>query len=192
MVVRVVPLEKTHDSKEFDCTEEWMVLDEDKADAADMNTFLQRRALDQAKRGVSKTFVVLETEGTGPNRVIAYYSTSAGHLTPDNLPKVVSPTMTIPVIHLLRLAVDKKYQGRRVGKRLLAYFFSRAVIVAQEMGIHAVVLEPLNEHVRTFYEKFGFQPLPGDPGRMYLSMRDLKAWLEAHEPELLSEETAAP
>ena len=186
MVVRVVPLEKSHDSKEFDCTEEWMVLEEDRANAADMNTFLQRRALDQAKRGVSKTFVVLETEGMGPNRVIAYFSTSVGHLQPDDLPKVVSPNMTIPVIHLLRLAVDKKHQGRRIGKRLLAYFFSRAVIVAHEMGIHAVVLEPLNEHVKAFYEKFGFLALPGDPERMYLSMRDLKAWLDAHEPELLS------
>ena len=179
MVIRVVPLEKSHDSKDFDCTEEWMVEEEDRADAADMNAFLQRRAIDQAKRGVSRTFVVLEAEDERPDRVIAYYTTSAGHLKPDDLPKVVSPNMTIPVIHLLRLAVDKRYQGRGIGKRLLAYFFSRAVVVADEMGIHAIVLEPLNDHVRAFYERFGFQPLPGDPDRLFLSMRELRAWLLA-------------
>ncbi len=184
--MRIVPLEKSHDSKEFDCTEDWMVEEEDKADAAGMNEFLHRRALDQAKRGVSKTFVVLETDGEQPNRVIAYYSTSAGHLQPDALPKVVSPHMTIPAIHLLRLAVDRRRQGGRIGKRLLAYFFSRAVVVANDMGIYAVVLEPLNDHVRTIYEKFGFQPLPGNPGRMYLSIRDVRAWLQARTPEPLN------
>lgn len=186
-MIRIVPIEKSHDSKEFDCTEEWMVEEEDRADAADMNAFLQRRALDQAKRGVSRTFVVLETDGEQPNRVIAYYSTSVGHLKPDDLTKVVSPHMTIPVIHLLRLAVDRRYQNRKIGKRLLAYYLSRAVLVADETGIYAVVLEPLNAHVRGFYERFGFQSLPNDPGRMYLSMRDVRAWLQAGTPEQVSD-----
>lgn len=176
-MIGIVPLEKSHDTKGFDCTEEWMAEEANLADAPDMNEFLQRRALDQAKRGVSKTFVVVETDGEHPNRVIAYYSTNVGHLQPGALPKVVSPHMTIPVIHLLRLAVDKRYQGRRIGKRLLAHFVTRAVAVANDMGVSAVVLEPLNDHVRAFYERFGFRALPGDAGRMYVSMRDVRAWL---------------
>ena len=168
---------------EFDCTEDWMVEQKDKEDAADMNTFLQRRALDQAKRGVSRTFVVLDTDGEQPDRIIAYYSTSTGHLKSDDLPKVVSPNTTIPVIHLLRLAVDKRHQNKRMGKRLLAYFFSRAVMVAQAVGVYAVVLEPLNDHVREFYERFGFKTLPSDPGRMYISMRDVMAWMQSVAPE---------
>jgi GNAT superfamily N-acetyltransferase len=182
-VIRILPLEKSHDSKQFDCTQEWMVEEEDKADAADMNAFLQRRALDQAKREISKTFVVLDTNGEEPNRILAYYSTSVGHLQPDDIPKVVSSSMTIPVIHLLRLAVDKQYQGKGIGKRLLAYFFTRAILVAQETGTYAVVLEPLNDQVRDFYDRFGFQPLPHDNGRMYLSIRDARAWLQARTSE---------
>jgi GNAT superfamily N-acetyltransferase len=182
-VIRIVALERSHDTKEFDCTENWMVEEEDKADAADMNEFLHRRALDQAKRGVSKTFVVLEEDGERPGRVIAYYSTSAGHLKPDDLPKVVSSTMTIPVIYLLRLAVDKRYQNMKIGRRLLAYFLSRAVEVANEIGVYAVVLEPLNSRVRKFYELFGFRPLPDDPGRMVISMKDVRAWQQARTPE---------
>ena len=132
------------------------------------------------------TFVALETDGEQPNRAVAYYSTCVGHLKSDDLTKVVSPNMTIPVIHLLRLAVDKRYQNRKLGKRLLAYFFSRAVVVAEETGIYAVVLEPLNDHVRGFYERFGFKSLPDDPGRMYISIRDVRAWLQARAPELLN------
>lgn len=185
-MIGIFQLEKSHDIKEFDCTEEWMVEDGDKADAADMNEFLRRRALDLSKRGVSRTFVVLETDGEQPDRVIAYYSASAGHLASDDLPKVVSPNMTIPVIHLLRLAVDKRYHNRKIGKRLLAYFFARAVVVADETGIYTVVLEPLNDRVRGFYERFGFQSLPGSPGRMVISMRDVRVWQQARAPEKLN------
>ena len=80
-MIRIVKLEKSHDSKQFDCTQEWIVEDNDKADAADMNEFLRRRALDQSKRGVSMTFVALETDGEQTNRAVAYYSTCVGHLT---------------------------------------------------------------------------------------------------------------
>ncbi len=94
--------------------------------------------------------------------------------------------MTFPVVHLLRLAVDKRYQNKKIGRRLLAYFLSRAVAVAAETGIYAVVLEPLNDQVRCFYERFGLKSLPNDPGRMVVSMRDVRSWSQARTPDQLN------
>ena len=155
-----------------------MVEEEDLEAAAEMNIFLQRHALDQMKRGVSRTFILRDNEGADPNRVVGYYSTSVAHLLPEYMPNVVSPRMTIPVLLLLRLAVDKEFHRRGYGSKLFIYMLHQLTHLASETGIHALVLEPLNEHVRGFYEKFGLCPLPDDPRRMYIRVREIGAWLK--------------
>jgi GNAT superfamily N-acetyltransferase len=180
LVIIIEPLAKIHDCKQFDCTEEWMTEDKDRAAAAEMNAFLQHHALDQAKKDISKTFVVRGPDTEEPHRVIAYYSTSVGHLQPQQLPNVVSARMTIPVVFLLRLAVDSAFQRNKVGSKLLAYFLIRLVHVARDTGVYALVLEALNERVRGFYERFGLRPLPGDANHMYIRINDIRAWLVAH------------
>ncbi|HLX87661.1 MAG TPA: hypothetical protein VKR22_04260, partial [Acidimicrobiales bacterium] len=62
---------------------------------------------------------------------------------------------------------------------------SRVVRVSDETGVHAVVLEPLNRHVRKFYADFGMRPLPTEPERMYIPVKEVREWLKARAPELL-------
>jgi GNAT superfamily N-acetyltransferase len=78
------------------------------------------------------------------------------------------------------MAVDKQFQGKGIGAHLLVYFLVSLVQVARKVGIHALVLEPLNERVRGYYERFGLLPLPEDPTRMYARVRDIEAWLLDH------------
>jgi hypothetical protein len=77
-----------------------MVEEKDREDAREMNTFLQKHAVEQAKKGISITYVARDEKGDESNRVIACYSTSVGHLMPTDMSKVVSPRMTIPVVYL--------------------------------------------------------------------------------------------
>ena len=157
-----------------------MTEEKDREAAAEMNTFLQHHALDQAKKDISKTFVVRGPHSDDPQRVIAYYTTTVGHLQPRQLPKVVSEQMTIPIVFLLRLAVDNAFQRKKIGSKLLVYFLIRMVQVAQDTGVYALVLEPLNERVRGFYERFGLRPLPGESNQMFVRIKDIRAWLVAH------------
>jgi GNAT superfamily N-acetyltransferase len=154
-----------------------MVADSDREDAAEMNAFLRKHALDQTKKGISRTFVLRDDESEDPHRVIAYYATSVGHLQSGDLPKVVSPRMTIPVAFLQRLAVDRQFQGKGIGTKLLVYFLVKLVHVAGDIGVYALVLEPLNERVRGFYERFGLRPLPEDTTRLYARISDIQVWL---------------
>lgn len=157
-----------------------MVSDEECEGAAEMNAFLRKHALDQAKRGISRTFVLRDEDSEEPDRVIAFYTTSVGHLQPDDLPKVVSPHMTIPVVLLQRLAVDRQFQRLRIGTKLFVHFLVTLVDVAGSIGVYALVLEPLNDRVCEFYARFGLLPLPGDESRMYARVKDIQAWLSAH------------
>lgn len=171
-------LAKSHDCKRFDCTEGWMVEEEDLEAASEMNVFLQRYALDQIKRRVSRSFILRDEKGGDPSRTLGYYSTSVAHLTSEEMPKVVSSQMTIPVLVLLRLAIDKEFQGRGYGSKLFVHVLHQLVQLNTITSVYALVLEPLNEHVRGFYERFGLCSLPGDPTRMYVRVKDIESWLD--------------
>jgi GNAT superfamily N-acetyltransferase len=157
-----------------------MAAEKDLEDAADMNEFLRRYALDQSKKGTSRTFILRDERSETPNRVIAYYTTSVGQLLPTDLPKVVSPRMAIPVAVLQRLAVDKSYHRQGIGTKMLIHYLVRLVRVSHEIGVYALVLEPMNDRVRAFYERFGLQPLPDDRSRLFAKLTDVRGWLVAH------------
>lgn len=48
--------------------------------------------------------------------------------------------------------------------------------LSREIGCFGILTHPLDDGVRTFYRKFGFEDLPGDPRRaMIVRIADLKA-----------------
>ena len=53
---------------------------------------------------------------------------------------------------------------------LLLSALDRAQQASEKVGSHAVVVDPLSENARRFYEKYGFVALAGDASRLYLPM----------------------
>jgi ribosomal protein S18 acetylase RimI-like enzyme len=61
----------------------------------------------------------------------------------------------VPVLRVVRLAVDAKYQGRGIGKALLRFCFELAEKLRDEYGFVGVIVDAKQEAI-AFYEKFGF------------------------------------
>ena len=80
---------------------------------------------------------------------------------------------SIPTTLLGRLAVDKKYQGKGMGKILLIDALKRSFTYSQEIGSFAVVVDPVDNDARKFYEKYDFICLP-DSNKMFLSIKTLE------------------
>ena len=80
----------------------------------------------------------------------------------------------MPVVHLGRLAIDLKAQGKGIGKLLFYDALQRSLIVADQIGIYAVEVYALNESARRFYLKSGFQELSDDPFHLYLSIKSIR------------------
>ena len=143
------PLGSEHSCIDFSCGEP--VLDD----------WLKRRALPNQVSGASRTFVVADQD----HRVWGYYAMAAGAVSHQLATGGVRRNMPdpVPVIVLARLAVDRRAQGAKLGGSLLQDAVKRALNVAQNTGVRALLVHALNEPAKRFYEYYGFQASPTEP-----------------------------
>src|SRR5262245_39315046 len=163
---RPAPIRGIHKSAGFDCGVE------------SLSEWLTRHAHQAQATGSARVFVSADAE----MNVAGYYALAAGEVQPLNaterLMKGQPASRAVPVIILARLAVDQRHRGRGLGRSLLQDALLRCGTVADEIGVHAVVVHALGEDARDFYLRFGFAPSPSDPLHLILLMKDLRAFLD--------------
>ena len=75
---------------------------------------------------------------------------------------------------LARLAADTQAQGIKLGGSLLQDAVNRAVSVAQNTGVRALLAHTLHERPKLFYEYYGFQPSPANALVLMLRLSQAK------------------
>jgi GNAT superfamily N-acetyltransferase len=150
------PLQAGHLLDGFDCGEP--VLDD----------WLKRRAMSNQFSGASRTFVVVDQD----ERVVGYYAVAAGAVAHQLASSAMRRNMPdpVPVLVLARLAVDRRAQGLKLGAALLQDAVKRALAVAENAGVRALLVHALHERARAFYEHYGFQPSPVHPLTLMLRL----------------------
>lgn len=163
------PLDKTiHDIKAFHC------------DKPVMDEFLRRYAAKNAKLGLSKTWVLSESEASGKLAVAAYFTLAVQSVSPDDLHASNLPRYPDPVTLIARLAVDSTYQGKGLGSKTLLSALAQAVkIYHNGLPTYAVVLDVLDDEAMRFYEKFEFfKQLGAYTDKLYVPMAVLQQIFE--------------
>ena len=79
----------------------------------------------------------------------------------------------IPVVVLARLAVDRNYQGRGLGRALFRDAARRIAHAADTIGIRGVVVHAISAEARNFYIALGFDPCPADAMTLVVTLGDL-------------------
>ena len=156
------PLAEADDREHFDCGRD------------SLNQWFRRHAWRNQQSGASRTSVVCETVG---GDVVGYVSLSAAQIERAHLPKPSRRNQPdpLPAILLGQLAVDRRHQGQGYARALLWFALTTAGRLSQEIGCFGVLTHPLDDDVRAFYRRFGFEELPGDPNRsMIVRMIDLE------------------
>ena len=119
--------------------------------------FLQRYAgQNQDRLFVGTTYAALD----GP-RVVGYVTVAVGQIDRDYISSQARgglPRYPLPVLWLARLAVDEAFQGRGLGRRLVACAFAVALQVRAAAGCVGVVVDALPDRVG-FYADLGFVEL---------------------------------
>ena len=126
------------------------------------------------KRDLSRTYVLLET---GTTLVRGYYAISSHCVVFDSLPINLAkglPPISIPVVLIGRLAVDRSVRGQGLGQFLLIDALQRIVRLSQSLGIRAVEVDAIDDTARNFYLKYGFIALNDDPNHLFLPLNVIR------------------
>ncbi len=123
-----------------------------------LDRYLAHQARQDVHRRVSACYVTVDSDS---GRIAGYYTLAAGGVLlsglPDTLVKLLPRYPSVPIARLGRLAVDLRYQGRKLGAALLADALMRAV--RSEIGVFALVVDAKDELAAAFYRHHGFEHL---------------------------------
>lgn len=141
-----------------------------------LDDWLKKRALANQISGASRTFVICEG-----SRVTGYYALASGAVTAASVPGKVRGNMPnpLPVVLLGRLAVDRAWQRKGIGRALFRDAAMRVSQAADVIGIRAIVVHALSNNAREFYLALGFQECPGETFILVVTLQELRAALSA-------------
>jgi GNAT superfamily N-acetyltransferase len=154
------PLAERHDLAEFT------------SGAASLDDWLKRRARGNQVSGATRTFVVSEDR-----RVVAYYAVASSGISVDSALGRFRRNMPdpIPVALLARLAIDRGWQGRGLGRALFRDCAQRVLHAAGSIGIRGIVVHAISEQAKAFYLALGFEVSPLDPMTLMVTLTDVQA-----------------
>jgi GNAT superfamily N-acetyltransferase len=156
------PLIETDDRSRFDCGRE------------SLNQWFGRHAWTNHAAGISRTNIICDAI-TG--EIVGYVTLSAAQIERAFLPRSLQRNKPdpVPVTLLGKLAIHKNYQGKGHARSLLLFALRTALAASRQIGSFGVITHPLDDGVRAFYARWGFQDLPFDPRRaMIVRMIDLE------------------
>lgn len=110
-------------------------------------------------------------------RIAGYVTLSAAQIERAFLPKSQQRNRPDPVPATLlgQLAVGRTFQGQGHAASLLLFALRTALVASETIGSMGVITHPLDDGLRGFYAKWGFQDLPFDPRRaMFVRIIDLR------------------
>jgi GNAT superfamily N-acetyltransferase len=155
------PLAETDDRTQFDCGRD------------SLNSWFRRHAWINHVGSLSRVNVLADTS----QRILGYVTLSAAQIERAYLPKPQQRNRPDPVPATLlgQLGVDKDYQRQGHAASLLLFALRASLRASAIVASVGVITHPLDDGVRAFYARWGFQDLPFDPRRaMMVRIDDLK------------------
>lgn len=123
----------------------------------EIDYFFQKYAgQNQFKHYIGTTYVA-----TNEREIFGFVTVSSGSLSRDELPTHLQkrvPNYPLPILHIVRVGVDKRYQKRGIGKELIFSAFKLALEQQKSVGCVGVVVDAKKSAI-AFYRGLGFVEL---------------------------------
>ncbi len=158
------PLAKSHDRDGFDCGSE------------PLNLFLKQTARQHARRGISRTFVLVEEAAPEPKPILGFFSLNLCQIKSESLSAAEARKLPRDVsgVRLGRLAVAKHLQGQGLGKILLVAAMKKFMEIFNTAGGIGLFVDAKDRKAKTFYEHFGFVSLPSNELELFLPVATIQ------------------
>ncbi|MBF0119151.1 MAG: GNAT family N-acetyltransferase [Desulfobacterales bacterium] len=161
-MIRFENLNRSHNRAGFDCGNK------------KLNEFLNNLAHQNLKKGLSRTFVLVEKNS--PEEILGYYTLAIFELNAEKLPQKFAKKYkgNLPAAKIGRLAVTKVQQKQGLGKHMIINAIKRVVAISEHIGIVGLFVDAKDNIVKDYYLKFGFIPLPDHPLELFLPIETVK------------------
>jgi predicted GNAT family N-acyltransferase len=140
-----------------------------------LDNYIQTQAKQDVNRDLSACYVLNDVN---EKRVIGYYTLSSNSIQKDEFPETLKKKLppsyiNIPTVLLGRLAVDNRDKKKGFGELLLLDALKRCVDFSKELGILAVIVDPIDENAITFYQSYGFILIPSN-NKMFIPIKTIQ------------------
>ena len=156
------PLSEDDERSHFDCGRD------------SLNVWFRRHAWHNHASGISRTNLI---RATSTGLVVGYVTLSAAQIEREFLAKADRRNKPdpLPATLLGQLAIDKAYHGKGHARSLLLFALTVALRASRDFGSFGVITHPIDDQIRSFYQRWGFEDVPFDPRRsMIVRMADLE------------------
>ena len=160
-MLKIELLNKSHNREKFDCG------------VGVLNAFLRKTARQHIKKGISRTFVLIEE--SSPIDVLGFFTLTACEIHSKQLPPEYAKKYppVVPAAKLARLEVNREKQGHGLGTSMMVNAMERVLLVSENLGITGFFADAKDEKARMFYLGFGFLPFP-DSLSLFLPVSSLR------------------
>jgi GNAT superfamily N-acetyltransferase len=134
---------------------------------SDLNAFLKDDAFKNQEELISKTYLCCHSE-----QLVGYITLTTDIIKKEEVlrgKRVSAPYKEYPAIKIARLAVDKNYERRGVGRFLLLVAVGKAVKISKEVGCRFITVDSKKESIE-FYKKGGFTLVKKYESHIYPTM----------------------
>lgn len=144
-----------------------------------LNRYLQQTAKQHNKKGISRTFVLVDIEqlDTGqPQTIIGFFTLAICEIRSSQLPnkwKKKYPS-AIAGVKLARLAVAKAYQRQGIGEILMVEAMKKALIIADNAGVIGLFVDAKDEAAKGYYLRYGFISFVDSPLKLFLPLTTIR------------------
>ena len=161
MKLEIEVLSKKYKRTAFDCGD------------SELNYFLQKIARQHINKGISRTFVLVDTGKS--TEIIAYMTLVVCEIHANDIPHTWKKKypQKIPAAKLARLAVTTAYQRKGYGELLIIEAMQKTLNVSDSMGIAGLFVDAKHEKAKNYYNQFGFISLPEQLENLFLPLSTL-------------------
>jgi ribosomal protein S18 acetylase RimI-like enzyme len=160
----IEPLDKSHNRSCFSCGIDTL------------DNYLEKQAAQEIRKHISVTYVINDIIS---RRIAGYYNLSSFSIELSDIPEHINKKLPkypkIATTLIGRLAVDKKYQNKKLGEALLVDALYRSYESQKVIGSFAVVVDAINNDAVSFYKKYGFLQLDSSERKLFLPMKTIES-----------------
>ncbi len=160
---------KNHDRAAFSCG------------VPQIDNYLKLTAKKGSKADVVRVWVLVDAKES----IVGFYGINMHAIDVKEMPEAYKKKAgkhgMLPAAFIAMIGVDQSQQGNGIGSALVADALSRIARVSDEIGTCVIILDVFNDgdadivaRRKTYYEAFGFLPLPDQPLRLFMPIQSAR------------------